>query len=556
MHGSFPAGIADFRDGQPAQDPWVGGPSEPEQIEIVSFSPLWADRYEVLARDISGALGSAALEIDHVGSTAVPGLAAKDVIDIDLTVPDPSDESRYVPALEALGYTLRVREPEFEEHRMLRLASPRVNLHVYAPNSAEVARHRLFRDWLRRHPAERERYANAKRAAATAGPTRPMEYNAKKAIVVRELYARAFAASGIPIRARALAPDRLPELPGHVPGPRGELPGRSLSWRPATEGDVPQLAELSRVCGLLDHPRAVVTEEHIALSLRGARFDPTRDSMIAVDAAGRAVAYGEARLPEAEPAAETGGEMLEVSLEGMVHPGLRRRGVGRALLAWQEARGRQLLAESASALPAMLSLGGRVAHVGLRALAQGSGFGPVRWWYELERSLAGELPQREVPDDVRLVPFADRYSERTRAAVNDAFRDHFGFHPITRREWEDEGALAEFAPALSRLAVAGRGTLRDPHRVVGLALSEVKRAEFALRGGPFGYLSTIGVVREWRGRGLSSVLIAEVLRAYRAAGLGSAVLDVDAANPSGALGMYERLGFAERDRSVTYAKYC
>ncbi len=549
MPSSLPAGIADFRDGQPAQDPWVGGPSEPEQIEIVSFSPLWADRYEVLARDISGALGAGAVEIEHVGSTAVPGLAAKDVIDIDLTVPDPDNESDYVPALEALGYTLRVREPEFEEHRMLRLASPRVNLHVYGPNSAEVARHRLFRDWLRRHPAERERYADAKRVAAAEGAARPMEYNAKKAIVVRELYARAFAASGIPIRTRALAPDRLPALPDQVlEGP--------LRWRPVTEGDVPQLAELSRVCGLLDHPRAAVTEEHIALSLRGARFDPVRDTMIAFDASGRAVAYGEARLPDAEPAAETGGELLEVSLEGMVHPALRRRGVGRALLAWQEARGRQLLAESASALPAMLSLGGRVAHPGLAALAQGSGFGPVRWWYELERTLEGELPRREAPEGVRLIPFSDRYSERTRAAVNDAFRDHFGFHPITRREWEEEGALAEFSPALSCLAVAGRGTLRDPHRVVGLALSEVKRAEFALRGGPFGYLSTVGVVRDWRGRGLSSVLIAEVLHAYRAAGLGSAVLDVDAANPSGALGMYERLGFAERDRSVTYAKYC
>lgn len=543
MPQTFPEGIADFQDGAPAGDPWVGGPSAPEPIEIVPFSPLWADRFVALAERIRGALGDTALGIEHVGSTAVPGLAAKDVIDIDLTVADPAAEADYVPALEALGYVLRVREPEFEEHRMLRLAEPRVNLHVFGPGSAEAARHRLFCDWLHAHPAEREAYAEAKRLAAAEGPDRVMAYNARKAIVVREIFARAFAGAGIPLAQRALAPASLPELPVS-PG------GTPLHWRPVSRTALPGLLALARACGEIDHPRSVVTAEELALGLVGERFDPARDSVMAVDGTGRVLAAGSARL------ADTAGEEIEVALDGMVHPEIRRRGVGRALLAWQLARGRQLLAASGETAPGILALSGRAEHPGLAELARAAGLAPVRWWQELARPLAGELPERETPEGVRFVPFSARLSERTRAAVNDAFRDHWGFHPITRKEWEREGELAEFAPELSRLAVTGRGGIRDPRRVVGLVLSERRTAEFALRGGPFGTLSTVGVVRDWRGRGLSSALIAEVLRAYREAGLASAVLDVDSANPSGAHVMYARLGFAEQDRSVTYAQYC
>jgi hypothetical protein len=101
------------------------------------------------------------------------------IIDIDLTVADPRDEDRYVPRLARIGYTLTVREPSWHEHRCLRLAEPRVNLHVFGPNCPEVIRHRMFRDWLRDHPEDRARYEDAKRAAVPGGG-HVMDYNARE----------------------------------------------------------------------------------------------------------------------------------------------------------------------------------------------------------------------------------------------------------------------------------------------------------------------------------------------------------------------------------------
>ena len=134
-----------------------------------------------------------------MGSTAVPGLAAKPVIDIDLTVADPGREQDYVPALEAIGFLLVIREPWRYGHRALQADEPRCNLHVFGFDSPEPVRHRIFRDWLRASP-ERDRYAAAKRQAASAANgagEHVMQYNARKQQVVREIYHRAFLAGGL-----------------------------------------------------------------------------------------------------------------------------------------------------------------------------------------------------------------------------------------------------------------------------------------------------------------------------------------------------------------------
>ncbi len=165
-------------------------------LAVVEYQSRWPSRFEALAREVREALGPTALRIDHIGSTAVPGLPAKDVIDIDLTVPDPCKEGQYVPQLESLGYVLTVREPSFYEHRMFRLAEPRVNLHVFGPESPENARHLMFRDWLREHSAAHEEYAMVKRQAAS-GASDIMDYNERKQAVVRGIYNRIFAHHGL-----------------------------------------------------------------------------------------------------------------------------------------------------------------------------------------------------------------------------------------------------------------------------------------------------------------------------------------------------------------------
>jgi GrpB-like predicted nucleotidyltransferase (UPF0157 family) len=188
--------ITRHADSDPAENPWVNGPPPPETVTIVAYRPEWPRRYESAAAEIRAALGEVVLDVEHVGSTSVEGLAAKDVIDIDLTVADPREEDRYVPRLAGIGYTLTAREPSWHEHRCLRLAEPRVNLHVFGPDCPEVIRHRMFRDWLRDHPEDRTRYEDAKRAAIPGGG-HVMDYNARKQETIHAIYDRLFRAAGM-----------------------------------------------------------------------------------------------------------------------------------------------------------------------------------------------------------------------------------------------------------------------------------------------------------------------------------------------------------------------
>ncbi|PRY41524.1 GrpB family protein [Umezawaea tangerina] len=183
-------------DPDPSENPWVNGPPPPEPVAIVAYTPEWPRRYQAVAAEVRAALGRVVLDIDHVGSTSVEGLAAKDVIDVDLTVADPRDEEAYVPALVRIGFVLTVREPSWHQHRLLRLADPRTNLHVFGPDCPELVRHRMFRDWLRAHPEDRARYEDAKRAAVPGGGN-VMDYNGRKEKTVHAIYERLFRAAGM-----------------------------------------------------------------------------------------------------------------------------------------------------------------------------------------------------------------------------------------------------------------------------------------------------------------------------------------------------------------------
>ncbi|MEV4510023.1 GrpB family protein [Dactylosporangium sp. NPDC049525] len=163
-----------------------------QAIVVEEYDPAWAGRFD----DARAALVEAVdvVEIEHVGSTAVPGLAAKPVIDIDLTVADSADEAGYVPALLRLGYRLVLREPWWHGHRMLVSAEDDVHLHIWPPGVPEPVRHRLFRDWLRTHPDDLELYAQAKRQLARDTVERPGDYSLAKNDVIDAIFAKIFAA--------------------------------------------------------------------------------------------------------------------------------------------------------------------------------------------------------------------------------------------------------------------------------------------------------------------------------------------------------------------------
>jgi GrpB-like predicted nucleotidyltransferase (UPF0157 family) len=172
---------------------YVNGPPPPAPIVVADYDPAWPDLFGREERRIRKLLGDAAISIDHVGSTSVPGLAAKPIIDIDLVVPDSADEAGYLPALVAAGYRLTVREPNWHEHRMFKGPDTNINLHVFSPGCPETIRHRAFRDWLRGHPVDRDRYAATKRAIA-AGTEDIRAYSEAKNEIIDDIYRRAFAA--------------------------------------------------------------------------------------------------------------------------------------------------------------------------------------------------------------------------------------------------------------------------------------------------------------------------------------------------------------------------
>lgn len=165
------------------------------KVVIEGYNPAWPSWFEQDRARIEAALGDVALSVEHVGSTSVPNLPAKPLIDILLQVTDSAAEESYVPALEAAGYVLRIREPEWLEHRLLyrRTAPHDVNVHVLSPRHAatEIRRMLGFRDWLRANEDDRNLYAATKRELSMKDWRYVQDYADAKTAVVEEILARA-----------------------------------------------------------------------------------------------------------------------------------------------------------------------------------------------------------------------------------------------------------------------------------------------------------------------------------------------------------------------------
>mgnify|MGYP000862974360 CR=1 FL=1 len=160
-------------------------------ITLVEYDSRWPELFEREANRVRLVLGNKALQVEHVGSTSVPGLCAKPIIDMLLVVEDSADELSYVPALEEAGYTLRVREPEWFEHRMFKGPDIDINLHVFSSDTSEVEQMLHFRDWLRFNENDRDKYAQVKRSLAKNKWQHVQHYADAKTSIIREIMERA-----------------------------------------------------------------------------------------------------------------------------------------------------------------------------------------------------------------------------------------------------------------------------------------------------------------------------------------------------------------------------
>jgi GrpB-like predicted nucleotidyltransferase (UPF0157 family) len=166
-------------------------------VELLPYDPAWPRAYEHEAAALRAVLGDRVRLLEHAGSTSVPGLAAKPIIDLVLEVPDTTDEPAYVPDLAAAGYVLRIREPGWFEHRLFKGPRANINLHVFPVDCPETVRMLAFRDHLRADAADRALYERTKRELAARTWRHVQHYADAKSAVVREIMERALARSGM-----------------------------------------------------------------------------------------------------------------------------------------------------------------------------------------------------------------------------------------------------------------------------------------------------------------------------------------------------------------------
>jgi ribosomal protein S18 acetylase RimI-like enzyme len=292
----------------------------------------------------------------------------------------------------------------------------------------------------------------------------------------------------------------------------------------------------------VDHPTYAATREEVEEELSHSYVDLANDSLIGVDEDGTFVAYGLVILP---PGQET---LVRSILQGGVHPDSRGDGIGRELLAWQESRALQQLARSDKTLPGWILANAEEKTKDAAALFARAGFEKSRWFFGLERKLADPIPEVSPDGGVTIVTYSPRFSAATHVAKNDAFRDHWGSQPSTDEQWESMVKMDAFHEEVSYVALSPEG------EVVGLLLTFVVEDDWKLQGYSSGYIGLVGVVREWRKKRIAPALLARAFEGYREAGYERAQLDVDAENPTGALGLYQGVGFTEKTRSISFTK--
>lgn len=170
----------------------IGAPARLDgRVTLVDYDPGWPLLFAREADRIRGVLGDRVLLLEHIGSTSVPGLLAKPILDMLLVVADSADEAAYVEPLEAAGYVLRIREPDWHEHRLLKGPDTDVNLHVYTAGSREIERNLLFRDRLRGNREDRDLYARTKRELAARTWKYTQNYADAKSEIIEEILLRA-----------------------------------------------------------------------------------------------------------------------------------------------------------------------------------------------------------------------------------------------------------------------------------------------------------------------------------------------------------------------------
>lgn len=307
-----------------------------------------------------------------------------------------------------------------------------------------------------------------------------------------------------------------------------------ISWQPFGRGDLPDIAVFYAECETYDENPERSSLADLEEFWDSSRSVPEEDTLAGRDVDGRVIATAWSGCNRVVT------EERRVRLGGAVHPTRRGEGIGDAVLRWELAHGRAwddaTRGEGYGAL--VMRLFAPTGQTDVRDLATRHGLETERYFFEMSCRLEGSVTVPAL-DGIRLVDWDVARSSEVHRAMNEAFRDHWGNVDTTPQMWQEGIDSHGFRPAWTVLAVDER-----TNRVIGAALNFAWEQDWAAQGYTEGYTDQLGVLRSHRGRGVATALLMESMGRFRASGMDAAGLGVDAANPSGALQLYEKLGYA------------
>ncbi len=329
-----------------------------------------------------------------------------------------------------------------------------------------------------------------------------------------------------------------------------------IAWRALMEEDIPAWARFGRAVEEVDREDEHYSEADLAEIYAEPLFDPPRGSLAGFDG-DEMVAFGMLRVrSEAD-------EIHRMGFDGAVHPAYRGRGLGTELLRWAPEAARALHEEHYPDSRLGLSTGCISTNQAAATLLERFGFKPVRYYHGMRIALAGEPLHVDPIEGIEIVPYAAELDEQVRLVKNASFKDHWGTAKTLPEQWRTAYLdSVSFRPDLSFIAMrseaAGNGGACAETdgfgRVVGLAMTKYFEATTTATGEREAHIALLGTLREVRRRGIAHALLASVLHAARAADFDAASLGVDSQNPTGALGIYERIGFTVKDTWVNYQR--
>ncbi|MDD9208153.1 GNAT family N-acetyltransferase [Georgenia sp. 10Sc9-8] len=318
-------------------------------------------------------------------------------------------------------------------------------------------------------------------------------------------------------------------------------PHLGLGWRTLEAADADALFGLVQRCEEVDEPLHRTTPAEITDALSRPERGLLADAIGGYDASGTLQAAAWVNCPPGDAT------VARAFVVATIDPSWRGRGIGRALLSWQDDRARQLLARTGLDLPARIAAYVDEHMVDRRRLYAAAGFSPKRVFRHMRRPVTDPLPDAPVPDGLRIVDWSPELDEAVRLTHNEAFQDHWGSQPVSSEAWST--VHRDLEPRWSKIALARTDSGDE---VAGYAMTCRHERDWAAQGVTEGYTELLGVLRPYRGGGTAKAVLVAVLRALAEDGIDYAGLDVDTENPSGAHQFYERLGYQPLGASLLY----